>query len=216
MKIPQPTVRGPFELLISRLSGVRGAGFKYMARCPAHKDGSPSLSVRQTSDGVILVKCFAGCQSGEILRAVGLRFRDLFPRHSKLEERRANDARVRRCYRAKPEIIREMLARESERQRLLRLKRYPFDTTFFRAADLNAARRSLSHIFGIELRTQPPFEWETCAPHDQDPLWPLCYQRAKTEAFWQGRADEPIFIEDRAVQILREFTHVGSVACARI
>ena len=32
-----------------------------MARCPAHDDLSPSLSIRAGSDGKVLVRCHAGC-----------------------------------------------------------------------------------------------------------------------------------------------------------
>ncbi|MBK6590648.1 MAG: DUF3987 domain-containing protein [Acidobacteria bacterium] len=48
-----------------------------MARCPAHDDKSPSLSITEKDDKV-LVHCFAGCTPDEILSAVGLEFRDLF------------------------------------------------------------------------------------------------------------------------------------------
>jgi hypothetical protein len=68
------------ETLLSRLDGVRmnGEG-RWLAKCPAHADRSPSLSIRETSDGTVLVKCFAGCGAADIVDAVGLRFSDLFP-----------------------------------------------------------------------------------------------------------------------------------------
>jgi len=69
------------ETLLSRLEGVRettrGA---YQARCPAHEDKSPSLAVKETSDGTILIRCFAGCSAHEITSAVGLELSDLFPK----------------------------------------------------------------------------------------------------------------------------------------
>lgn len=40
-----------------------------MCRCPAHEDGTPSLSVR-AGDSVLLFKCFAGCTIAEILTAL--------------------------------------------------------------------------------------------------------------------------------------------------
>jgi hypothetical protein len=69
-------------VLLSRLEGIvnRGHG-QYLARCPAHEDKSPSLSVKETDDGTILIKCFAGCSPVEIVAAVGLELRDLFPRN---------------------------------------------------------------------------------------------------------------------------------------
>lgn len=55
------------------LSGKKlGAG--WMARCPAHDDRTPSLSVTQMGD-VVLVHCFAGCDQVDVidaLRAMGL------------------------------------------------------------------------------------------------------------------------------------------------
>jgi hypothetical protein len=66
--------------LLGCLDGVvnRGSG-KYMARCPAHDDKSPSLSIKETSDGTILIRCFAGCTIHEIVSAVGMEVYDLFP-----------------------------------------------------------------------------------------------------------------------------------------
>ncbi|WP_419957076.1 DUF7146 domain-containing protein [Qipengyuania vulgaris] len=40
-----------------------------MCRCPAHRDSTPSLSIRQGQHG-ILVHCFAGCQNEDVLRAI--------------------------------------------------------------------------------------------------------------------------------------------------
>lgn len=54
-----------------------GAG-KWMAKCPAHEDGGPSLSIRELDDGRVLVHCFAGCAAGDVLAALGLRMSDLF------------------------------------------------------------------------------------------------------------------------------------------
>lgn len=68
------------ENLLSRLERVKrtGAG-RYQARCPAHDDKGPSLSIRELDDGRVLVHCFAGCDVHSVLSAVGLSFDDLFP-----------------------------------------------------------------------------------------------------------------------------------------
>lgn len=68
------------DTLLARLDGVKrvGAG-KYVARCPAHDDRGPSLSVRELDDGRTLVHCFAGCGVDEVVGAVGLELSDLFP-----------------------------------------------------------------------------------------------------------------------------------------
>jgi len=66
--------------LLARLDGVRETGpGKWIARCPAHEDRSPSLSVREVNDGTILIKCFAGCDTLAVCRSIGIEIRDLFP-----------------------------------------------------------------------------------------------------------------------------------------
>ena len=68
------------ENLLSRLDRVRPRGAsKWMARCPAHDDKGPSLSVAEVEDGRILIHCFAGCGAADVLAAIGLEFGDLFP-----------------------------------------------------------------------------------------------------------------------------------------
>ena len=47
-----------------------------MARCPAHDDRNPSLSI-SLKEGKILIYCFAGCAPEAVLGAVGLTWRDL-------------------------------------------------------------------------------------------------------------------------------------------
>jgi hypothetical protein len=81
------------DTLLSRLERAKhnGAG-RWQARCPAHDDRGPSLSVRELDDGRVLVHCFAGCEVHAVLSAVGLTFDDLFPprdlgHHSKREGR---------------------------------------------------------------------------------------------------------------------------------
>jgi hypothetical protein len=68
------------DQLLVVLNGVKekGAG-RWIARCPAHEDRSPSLSIKELPDGRILLKCFAECDTEAVLGAVGLEFSDLFP-----------------------------------------------------------------------------------------------------------------------------------------
>lgn len=68
------------EKLLDRLEGAKKRGHdKWMARCPAHDDRGPSLSVCELPDGRVLVHCFAGCSADEIVTAAGLKIDDLFP-----------------------------------------------------------------------------------------------------------------------------------------
>lgn len=68
------------SLLLEKLERVKRTGpDRWQARCPAHEDKGPSLSIRELDDGRVLCHCFAGCQTADILAAVGLSFDDLFP-----------------------------------------------------------------------------------------------------------------------------------------
>lgn len=49
-----------------------------MARCPAHEDTKPSLSVTQGADGRVLMHCHAGCSSDAIIAAIGVKRAALF------------------------------------------------------------------------------------------------------------------------------------------
>lgn len=69
----------PLDLLLSRLKGVKKIGKRYLVCCPSHNDKSPSLSLARGDDGRALVRCWAGCETGDVLAAVGLEMRDLFP-----------------------------------------------------------------------------------------------------------------------------------------
>jgi KaiC/GvpD/RAD55 family RecA-like ATPase len=56
---------------------VREFEGRAMAQCPAHNDGRPSLSLRPI-EGSVLVYCMAGCQTGDVVSALGLSMTDLF------------------------------------------------------------------------------------------------------------------------------------------
>ncbi|HCR96866.1 MAG: CHC2 zinc finger domain-containing protein [Halomonas sp.] len=74
------SIRADVHAILNRLDKVKENGLgRWLACCPAHQDRSPSLAVRETSDGTILMKCFAGCPTGDVLAAIGLELKDLFP-----------------------------------------------------------------------------------------------------------------------------------------
>lgn len=56
----------------------RRTGMGYIARCPAHQDKNPSLSLSENSQGKILLNCFAGCSAQAICEAIGVSIKDLF------------------------------------------------------------------------------------------------------------------------------------------
>jgi hypothetical protein len=65
------------DSLLQLLKGVRSNASGFKAKCPAHLDRNPSLSVRETN-GRILVKCFAGCATNDVCTALGIEVADLF------------------------------------------------------------------------------------------------------------------------------------------
>lgn len=69
--------RSVVEDLLSRLSGVRQLGTGWRARCPAHEDRTPSLSIHEGVRGVLL-RCFANCTLQEICTGIHLVPADLF------------------------------------------------------------------------------------------------------------------------------------------
>lgn len=55
------------------------SGGQYLCRCPVHEDRRPSLGVRVARDGKLLVRCYAGCATVDVLAALHLSWRDLRP-----------------------------------------------------------------------------------------------------------------------------------------
>jgi putative DNA primase/helicase len=57
-----------FLTLVRALEGRR-SGSCWLAKCPAHDDSNPSLSIRE-ADGKVLVHCFGGCSQSEVIEAL--------------------------------------------------------------------------------------------------------------------------------------------------
>lgn len=57
------------------------------AKCPAHEDAKASLAVKQGQKGVLLT-CHAGCKTGDVAKALGLRVSDLFDEPLKKTDRK--------------------------------------------------------------------------------------------------------------------------------
>jgi hypothetical protein len=86
----------PVELLLSRLEGVRRSGSGWVARCPAHEDRTPSLSVARADDGRVLLHCHASCPTDRVLAEIGLAWADLYDQPSSARSRRTTPAVVTR------------------------------------------------------------------------------------------------------------------------
>jgi putative DNA primase/helicase len=70
---------------IAKAPGGRKAGNNWIARCPAHDDREPSLSIRRAGDGKVLVRCHAGCEQQQVIAA--LRSRGLWSEHGSRRSR---------------------------------------------------------------------------------------------------------------------------------
>lgn len=72
----------PLYRLLGQLEQVRKSGNGYEAACPlpahAHGDKHPSLHIAVGLDGRVLVDCKRGCQTADILAALGMQWNDLF------------------------------------------------------------------------------------------------------------------------------------------
>lgn len=66
-----------FDDFLTHINSVKEKGSRVMGCCPAHDDTNPSLSIKQEGDKILL-HCHAGCQTEEILEAIGLEMTDLF------------------------------------------------------------------------------------------------------------------------------------------
>jgi hypothetical protein len=79
---PLATVRAALE---AADRDPRGPAYDFTARCPCpghgrgRGDRSPSLSVREGADQRALVYCRVGCATEDVVAALGLTMRDLFP-----------------------------------------------------------------------------------------------------------------------------------------
>jgi putative DNA primase/helicase len=83
----------------------------WTARCPAHSDRTPSLSIRKGKAGKVMIRCFSGCETIEVLKALGLSYADLYldaDREAWLQKKREAE---RRCPSIKQKIERKPLGK---------------------------------------------------------------------------------------------------------
>jgi putative DNA primase/helicase len=57
----------PLEKVLSAIGDYKKAGDGYQARCPAHEDRKPSLSINEAEDTTVLLKCHAGCSTEAVV-----------------------------------------------------------------------------------------------------------------------------------------------------
>ncbi|QXP94371.1 hypothetical protein [Methylococcus capsulatus] len=70
----------PINELLSRLEGVKQVGpCRWMAKSPTRLERTASLSIRECDDGRVLLHDFGGDAVDDVLAAVGMEVKDLFP-----------------------------------------------------------------------------------------------------------------------------------------
>jgi hypothetical protein len=73
----------PIERVLDSLDNVYSTSrYQYRAKCPVHQKAnsrSRTLSIKEETDGHVLLNCFAGCDYAEVLDAIGLKKCDLYP-----------------------------------------------------------------------------------------------------------------------------------------
>ena len=145
------------------LHGVK-AGRGFMCRCPcsrlhSHGDRSRSLSIRESNDGWVMLKCFAGCTRAEILDAMGLKVRDLAlrspPDKAAMEAIRAEQERRD----ALKERRTELLWLAQKRIEYWRRKVQTLGRSLDKWPDLPNLARDFHHALNMERRCQRI--WET-------------------------------------------------------
>jgi hypothetical protein len=116
-----------------------GAG-RWKARCPAHADNSPSLSVAEGDDGRILLCCHAGCSAAEIVSAKGLSLADLFEGRPRPEhERDRLYRRPRADFQAMADVVDECAL-------ILELGHGDFAHGSLSQTDMEAVRRAILRL----------------------------------------------------------------------
>ena len=171
---------------IARRLDARQSGKQWLAKCPAHADRSPSLSICEGRNGGTLVRCFAGCELAAIARALGLNMSDFFPERS--DNWRSAQVRPKPT----PDDIRDELKLEAAAMRREIVRGWHEGTSFHRpcncepwdgrllAGEINAVRRTVSARLGVRLDpiARPLFESHASMGCDRDPAWPAIYERA--------------------------------------
>jgi P4 family phage/plasmid primase-like protien len=87
-----------FSEILARFPDATKTANGFSAKCPAHDDGTASLSISTGHDGRTLLKCFAGCTSEAICSALGLKLSDLFANDGHANKRNGSPAKSKPAF----------------------------------------------------------------------------------------------------------------------
>lgn len=74
------------ERILGSLEKVRRQGKNYTACCPVHDDNSPSMSIREVDDKILIYCHACGAKGPEVVQAIGLKPDVLFDKPFEREE----------------------------------------------------------------------------------------------------------------------------------
>lgn len=176
----------PIDLLLSRLDRPKKSGRGYMAKCPAHEDGSPSLSVSEGDGGRVLLHCFGGCRADDVIAAVGLEWKDLFP--GKLDSAARLDYRRRAAETARQEA--DLVIKMAEAMPFLSAE----DERFLREAEAHKAQaeQSIREVEAASVPAKPvePPVIDTKAPLKVARLFvAMNHKSPSVDTLWYWRSD---------------------------
>jgi hypothetical protein len=74
-------MKAHLQRVLDRFPEARKVGRGWDARCPAHGDRNPSLTITMgdANPDAVVMRCGAGCDTADVLARVGLTLADLFP-----------------------------------------------------------------------------------------------------------------------------------------
>lgn len=142
---------------------AKPCGKAFVARCPAHDDNRPSLTIAEGRDGRTVLHCFKGCDVEAIVRAVGLSLADLFERATTTERSAPH----------RPSVTELCSALAIEEQNLRGRRGIE---GLLRTSEVNAIRATTAKRYGIELGpiARPLYEG-AYGGRERDPAWPAIF-----------------------------------------
>ena len=85
------------DALTDKGCNPKGRNGQYQAKCPAHDDRNPSLSITE-GNGKVLLCCHAGCTAERVVGALGLEASDLFDGERTPKTERKQDKKIVATY----------------------------------------------------------------------------------------------------------------------
>jgi len=159
---------------LAKALGGRKAGTGWMARCPAHEDREPSLSIAEAAGGKVLVRCHAGCDQRDVITA--LRARGLWDASGHKRSR----LRPKKDYHPCPGKLDSDATKHTEAARAIwegsRSAPATLVATYFRSR-------------GITISPPPTIRFRRWLKHPSGLIWP-----AMVALVTRGADDEPIAI----------------------